>query len=122
MKQRVHGVVDVYGVRKPSYEALRVESSPLETFHVSGKPGELKVQMRTRAAAPAYALRGYVLRAVVHGFGDIPVERFETKLPDLAPGGQTSAIVKFTDTRPVQVRLDVLRPAGSSVHTVVWKP
>jgi beta-glucuronidase len=122
LKQRVHGVVDVYGARKPSFEALRVESSPLETFHVSGKPGELKVQLKTRTAAPAYALRGYVLRAVVYGFGDIPVERFETKLPDLAPGGQTSAIVKFTDTRPVQVRLDVLRPAGSSVHTVVWKP
>jgi beta-glucuronidase len=122
MKQRVHGVVDMYGARKPSFEALRVESSPLETFHVSGKPGELKVQLKTRTAAPAYALRGYVLRAVVYGFGDIPVERFETKLPDLMPGGQTSAIVKFTDTRPVQVRLDVLRPAGSSVHTVVWKP
>jgi beta-glucuronidase len=122
LKQRVHGVVDVYGVRKPSFEALRVESSPLETFHVSGKPGELKVQLKTRTAAPAYALRGYALRAVVYGFGDIPVERFETKLPDLMPGGQTSAIVKFTDTRPVQVRLDVLRPAGSSVHTVVWKP
>jgi beta-glucuronidase len=122
MQQRVHGVVDVYGARKPSYEALRTESSPLEAFDVSGKPGELRVQLKTRTAAPAYALRGYVLRAVVHGFGDIPVERFETKLPDLAPGGQTSAIVKFTDTRPVQVRLDVLRPAGSSVHTVVWKP
>jgi hypothetical protein len=78
--------------------------------------------LKTRTAAPAYALRGYALRAVVYGFGDIPVERFETKLPDLAPGGQVSTIVKFTDTRPVQVRLDVLRPAGSSVHTVVWKP
>jgi beta-glucuronidase len=122
MKQRVHGVVDVYGARKPSFEALRVESSPLETFHVSGKPGELKVQLKTRTAPPAYALRGYALRTVVYGFGDIPVERLETKLPDLMPGGQTSAMVKFTDSRPVQVRLDVLRPAGSSVHTVVWKP
>jgi beta-glucuronidase len=122
MQQRVHGVVDVYGARKPSYEALRTESSPLEAFDVSGKPGELRVQLKTRTAAPAYALRGYTLRTVVYGFGDIPVERFETKLPDLGPGGQTSATIKFTEARPVQVRLDVLRPTGSSVHTAVWKP
>ena len=32
LKQRVHGVVDVFGVRKPSFEALREESSPVESF------------------------------------------------------------------------------------------
>jgi beta-glucuronidase len=122
MKQRVHGVVDLYGERKPSYDVLRAESSPLETFDVSGNPAELKVQLKTRTAAPAYALRGYILRTVVYGFGDIPVERFETELPEIEPGGQTTAVIKPTETRPVQVRLAVLRPTGSSVHTVVWKP
>ena len=92
MKQRVHGVVDVYGARKPSYAVLRAESSPLDTFSVSGNPAQLTVQLKTRTAAPAYALRGYLLRTVVYGFGDIPVERFETKLPDLEPGGQASAV------------------------------
>jgi beta-glucuronidase len=122
MQQRVHGVVDVYGARKPSYDVLRVESSPLESFTVSGRPGELKVQLKTRTTAPAYALRGYTLRTVVYGFGDIPVERIETRLPDIEPGGQTLATVAFTETRPVRVKLDVLRPTGSSVHTAIWKP
>jgi beta-glucuronidase len=122
MKQRVHGVVDVYGARKPSYEVLRSESSPLEVLDVSGGPAELRVQLKTRTAVPAYALRGYILRTVVYGFGDIPVERFETKLPDLAPGEQTTAIIKPTEARPVQVRLDVLRPTGTSAHTAIWKP
>lgn len=122
MKQRVHGVVDLYGERKTSYGVLRAESSPLETVEVTGTPVELKVQIKTRITAPAYALRGYTLRTVVYGFGDIPVERFETKLPDMEPGGQAVAAIKPTETRPVRVKLDVLRPSGSSVHTVVWKP
>jgi beta-glucuronidase len=122
MQQRVHGVVDLYGERKPSYEVLRVESSPLEAFNVSGKPGELKVQLKTRTAAPAYTLRDYILRTVVYGFGDIPVERVETRLPDIEPGGQTSATVAFKEALPVRVKLDVLRPTGSSVHTAIWRP
>jgi hypothetical protein len=76
----------------------------------------------TRNSRPAYALRGYVLRTVVYGFGHIPVERFDTKLADIEPGEQATAIIKPAEVRPVDVRLDVLRPAGSSVHTVIWKP
>ena len=32
LKQRVHGVVDLYGNRKPSFEALRQEASPIESL------------------------------------------------------------------------------------------
>ena len=122
LQQRVHGVVDVYGARKPSYEVLRAESSPLESFHVSGKAGELMVQFTTRTAAPAYALHGYTVRAVVYGLGDIPVERIETRLPELEPGDQTSVTVTFSEPQPVQVKLDLLRPTGTSAHTAIWKP
>ncbi|MGD0496987.1 MAG: glycoside hydrolase family 2 TIM barrel-domain containing protein [Bryobacteraceae bacterium] len=122
MKQRVHGVVDVYGARKPSYEALRAEASPLKAFDVSGKPGELRVQLETRGAAPAYALRGYKLRTVTYGYGNIPVERIETSLPAMEPGERTSVTIKFTEAHPIQVRLDVLRPTGFSAHTAIWKP
>jgi beta-glucuronidase len=122
LQQRVHGVVDVYGARKPSYDVLRAESSPLESFQVSGKAGELKVQFTARTAAPAYTLRGYTLRALVYGFGDIPVERIETRLPELEPGDQTSVTVTFTEPHPEQVKLDLLRPTGTSAHTAIWKP
>ncbi len=122
MKQRVHGVADVYGARKPSYEALRAESSPIESLEAAGKIGELQVRLLTRVTVPAYAVKGYKLRALVYGFGHIPVERFETVLPDLEPGEQTSLTVKFTENKPVRVTLDVLRPEGSSARTLVWKP
>lgn len=122
MKQRVHGVVDVYGQRKPSYEQLRAESSPVESLDAEGILGALNVRLKTRASGPAYALRGYKLRAVVYGFGNIPVERIEAALPDLVPGDQTSLTVRFTEAMPVRVAIDLLRPMGSSARTVVWKP
>jgi beta-glucuronidase len=122
LQQRVHGVVDVYGAQKPSYQVLRTESSPLESFSVNGRTGELKVQFRARTAAPAYALRGYVLRSVIYGLGDIPVERVETSLPELKPGDETSVTVTFTEPRPVRVKFDLLRPTGYSAHSVTWKP
>ena len=122
LRQRVHGVVDVYGERKPSWAELRRESSPLDVFDVSGKPGELKVQLTARRAVPAYTLHGYKLRTLVYGQGAIPVERVETNLPDLAPGGQASLQVTFSEAKPVQVKLDVLRPTGFSVQTAFWKP
>jgi beta-glucuronidase len=122
MQQRVHGVVDLYGARKPSYETLRAEASPLEAFEVSGTPAALVIRLKTRTAPPAYALRGYVLRGVAYGYGDIPVERVETELADLVPGGEASAVLKFTEARPLQINVDVLRPMGASVSTAVWKP
>ncbi len=122
LKQRVHGVVDVYGERKPSYDDLRRESSPLQTLAVDGNPGELTVRLTSRSTVPSYTLRGYKLRALVYGYGNIPVERIETSLPDLAPGSEHSVMVKFAETRPVEVKLDVLRPTQFSAHTVVWKP
>jgi beta-glucuronidase len=120
MQQRVHGVVDVYGNRKPSWADLRREASPVEVFEVSGRLGELTIRLKTRAALPAYALRGYKLRAVVFGYGDIPLERVEVGLPDLATGVEHVETVKFTETRPVRVEMDLLRPTGFSAASGVW--
>jgi beta-galactosidase len=119
-KQRVHGVVDLYGARKPSYEQLRTESSPIQSLDVGGVPGTLNVTLRTRDAVPSYTLRGYKVRAIVYGYGGIPLERPEVALPDLGPGQQALVDVHFTEKAPVRVRIDVLRPTGSSALTRVW--
>ena len=100
MKQRVHGVVDVYGNRKPSYADLRRESSPLEHFEVSGRVGELSVSLKSRNSVPGYTLRGYKLRSVVFGPADIPLERIEVLVPELAPGAGHTAAVKFSEAAP----------------------
>jgi beta-glucuronidase len=114
LKQRVHGVVDLYGNRKASFEQLRRESSPIEVFTVERHSGKLAVRLKTRATVPAYTLSGYKLRAVVFGYGEIPVERIEFPLPDLKPGQETSAEIAFHEPKPVRITLDVLRPSGTS--------
>lgn len=122
MKQRVHGVVDVYGARKPSYDALRRESSPVKSVEVKGRPGALKVTVQTQETIPSYTLTGYKLRAVVYGFGEIPVERYELPLPDLRPGARATLDVAFQEKSPLRVLFDVLRPAGHSAFNHNWRP
>ncbi len=46
MKQRVHGVVDLFGGRKPSFAALRAESSSVDWMAVQGHPEDMKVTVR----------------------------------------------------------------------------
>ena len=122
MKQRVHGVVDLYGARKLSYGVLRNESSPIESVSVDGQPKELKITVRTRKRLPAYTLRGYKLRGVLYGSGEIPVELRETELPELPPGQDATLRIAFAETSPLHIQFDVLRPTGFSVYSHQWKP
>ena len=117
LKQRVHGVVDVYGKRKPSFEVLRGESSPIESLTAALDGNALKIAGRVRDTVPAYTLRGYVLEAVVYGQGDIAVERQRFLLPDLQPGAaiEHSFAVAAHDMREVHV--EIRRPTGFSSRT-----
>ena len=64
LRQRVHGVVDVWGNHKPSYELLREESSPIAELRIEGPPTAFRVTVQTRphvlpirCAATACAVR-----------------------------------------------------------------
>lgn len=117
-KQRVHGVVDLYGARKPSWDALRRESSPIASVTLSA-PNEAGIAVRD--TVPSWTLRQYRLRAVVYGDGDIPLERLEIALPDLPPGTNIKVPLKLSTRSPARVRVDVLRPRGISVYTSEWR-
>jgi beta-glucuronidase len=123
MKQRIHGVVDLLGERKPSYLVLRDESSPIESLNCSGKPGSFTLTLRTRNSTPAYKLAGYKLRGILHGFANIPLERHEAALPVMTPGQLVSAALQFKETEgATRVVFDVVRPTGFSVITSEWVP
>jgi beta-glucuronidase len=122
MKQRVHGVVDLYGARKASYEVLRTESSPVESIAVDGAPKDFKLTVRTRRHVPAHTLRGYKLRGIYYGYGDIPVERKEVELPELAAGQEATLSMAFAEAMPLRIQFDVLRPTGFSAYSREWKP
>jgi beta-glucuronidase len=123
LKQNVHGVVDLCGAQKASYDVLRRESSPVESLTVENRLNTFKLRLRTRHDVPAFTLRGYRLRGTFYGQGDVPVERHEVELPDIAAGNETTADLTFSHASiPVRVKFDVLRPIGFSAFSRNWKP
>jgi beta-galactosidase len=127
LQQRVHGVVDLYGAQKPSYELLRRESSPIESLIVQHQRNKFQVLIhvliKVRRDLPAYTLRGYKLRGLFFGAGNIPIERQEVNIPDAAPGSETTLELVFTQPEPpVHVQIDVLRPTSFSAYSLNWKP
>lgn len=122
MKQRIHGVVDLFGDRKPSYSILRDESSPIESLNCSGNPSSFTVTVRTRDSIPAYKLTGYKLRGVLYGFANIPLECREASLPVLTPGQLVSIPLQFKERGATRVEFDAVRPTGFSAITSVWMP
>ncbi|KUP25164.1 glycoside hydrolase family 2 [Paenibacillus sp. DMB5] len=93
LRQRVHGSVDLYNRMKPSYAALREESSPLV---LAGEPvwkdGGLELTLECRNDIPSYAVRGYSLTATLPG-GEV----IRQQLPDLAPGEVQTVHVELPD-------------------------
>jgi len=123
MQQRVHGVVDVYGAQKPSYELLRRESTPIESLTVGNKLNTFQVLIRTRRDVPMYALRNYKLRAVFYGQGNIPVAQQEVELQEVAPGNEAKVELVFTQSEtPTRVTFEMLRPTHFPAFSLDWKP
>jgi beta-glucuronidase len=120
LKQRVHGVVDLLGARKPSFEVLRQESSPVEKLEVRAANARRSIVVRTRKEIPAYTLRGYRLRWTIYGDAGIPVEQGEAALPDLKPGDATEIPFEPKTARPCRTVIDVVRPTGFSAATLYF--
>jgi len=123
LKQNVHGVVDICGAQKPSYEVLRRELSPVESLTVENHLNAFQLRLKTRHAVPMYSLRGYKLRGTFYREGDIPIERHEVELPEIAAGKETTVDLIFGQSDiPIRVTFDVLRPTGFSAYSSNWKP
>jgi beta-galactosidase len=123
LQQRVHGVVDLYGARKPSYELLCRESSPIASLTVEHQLNRFQVLIKMRHDLPMYTVTGYKLRGLFFGEGSIPVERQEVDVPDAAPGSAIKLELAFTQSAaPFHLQIDVLRPTSFSAYFMDWKP
>ncbi len=123
LKQRVHGVVDIFGRPKPSYEILRLETSPIESVSVENELNVFHLLIRVRRDMPMHTLRGYRLRGVLSGEGNIPVEQQEADIPATAPGGEVKIELKFGQSGvPPRVKFDVFRPRRFSAFSLEWEP
>lgn len=114
LKQRVHGVVDLYGARKPSFDVLRYESGPLSSLNTWMSGDELHMSLTTRREIPAYTLRGYTLRWVVYADQHIPLEEGSVPLPDLSPGTDFSLSRHLKTPQVEKITVGVYRPTGFS--------
>ncbi len=121
LRQRVHGVVDLYGARKPSFEALRLQASPIDSavLRKSGE-GRYEFEIRTREQLPGYVLRGYSLRWLAYGYDDLPMEGAKTELPELHPGSSQGYEASFSVSEIRRVVVDLMRPTGFSAITVEY--
>ena len=118
LRQRVHGVVDLYGARKPSFEALRLQASPVESavLRKSGE-GRYALELRTREQLPGHVLRGYSLRWLAFGYDDLPMEGALTELPEVHPGSSQGYVVTFSISEIRRVVVDLMRATGFSAIT-----
>jgi beta-glucuronidase len=114
-KQRVHGVVDLYANRKPSFNALRQQSSPIEQLKLNRSESGCTLSIETRKTLPSYTLRGYRVRWIVYGFDDLPMEGGFIELPDLHPGQQHTLSVQCKTELRRRIAVDISRPTGFSV-------
>lgn len=123
LQQRIHGVVDLYGERKPSYQTLRDEASPIESLTIEKQSNQFHLVLKTRNDLPSYTLRNYKVVGVFFGQGDIPVESQEKVISTLAPGATAEIDFVFSQTaQPLRVRFEVLRPTRFSAYTIDWRP
>jgi beta-glucuronidase len=123
LKQNVHGVVDLCGAQKGSYDVLRQELSPIESLTAENHLNAFHLRLKTRHDVPMYILRGYKLRGTFYGQGDIPIEQHEVKLPEIAAGNETTVDLIFSQSGvPLHVKFDILRPTGFSAYSHNWKP
>lgn len=112
LKQRVHGVVDLYGARKPSFDVLRHESGPVENLNSWLNEGALHITLKTRKQIPAYTLQKYTLHWIIYADQGIPLEEGNIVLPDLKPGDDFSYHSKIITPHPEKIVVKVLRPTG----------
>ena len=103
------------------FDELRKESSPVSKLETDFSNGQLKVSLRIRNSLPAYRLRGYRMRCIVHGYDNLPMESHEIKLDELAPGDEFQVDMPVVEKKPVQIKVDILRPTGFSACTGYWK-
>lgn len=123
LQQRVHGVVDVYGRRKESFEMLRRELSPVESLAIRYEAEKLQITVKNRDTIPAYTLKNYTLRVLLEGPGPTILERLESPLPTLLPGAAATIDLAPAYARtPIAIYADVLRPNGWSAFTETWRP
>ena len=127
-KQRVHGVTDLLGGRKLSWEMLRKEMSPVRSLRIEAPIEEDSIRVPVRLVTrtldrdmPAYTLRNYILIWTVTNSLEQPVQAGKWTLPELPPGSSYERELCFA--APLEIRrihAEIFRPTGYPVLDAEW--
>ncbi|MFC2124803.1 glycoside hydrolase family 2 protein [Bacteroidota bacterium] len=110
LRQRVHGIVDLEGNKKPSYQIVQERLSPIENLVVEVRNNKVYIRGQNRNGIPSYSLRGYYIEIEDHS----GVKTGETiNLPDLEPGDPFNAVIN--DSGMDIGRVLIKRPNGYNV-------
>lgn len=109
LKQRVHGIYDVYGHPKPSMKVLREMSSPVEVQNVhQWKKGKLNVLIYGSIGLPQHTVNGYKLYISDKTDNYTGTKAYE--IPQLKPGQQI--YLEIDDPFNGGGIITVVRPTG----------
>ena len=117
LKQRVHGVVDLFANRKPSFNALIRQSSPIEHLVLEPVVGGFEVEMTTRSTLPAYTLKDYQMQWIVYGYDDLPMEGGRLHLATAKAGSSQKLHIPIQTKSEGRIVVQVLRPTGFAAAT-----
>jgi beta-galactosidase len=123
-RQRVHGIVDLLNRPKPSWQALREESSPIKSITITAQePNNFNIDILTRSLKndlPAYTLRDYVLIWRALDSHNLPIQSGHKTISELKPGTNFKESIKVSGRTVTQIKAEVFRPTGYSVLDAQW--
>ena len=95
LRQRVHGIVDLEGNKKPSYQVVQERLSPIENLMIEDRGNKIHIRGNNRNGIPSYSLRGYYIETE----DQTGVKIGETIIvPDLEPGDPFNAVISEPGT------------------------
>lgn len=108
LKARIHGIVDLYLGKKPSYYVYKQLTAPVEILNVQKvNDTQVRVKLRNKNSLPSYTLREF--KIIWKNTAGKPVERI---LPVLKPGDELT--LELEDIQP-RFAFEIIAPTGYHV-------
>lgn len=115
-RQRIHGVVDLHLNPKPSWEYLKMISSPLEFIKKTQTSNHVTITLRNKSTLPSYTVKNYTIEVTGIESDQTLISR---QLETLAPGDLAN--IEIPGIKAGRYKLSVFRPTGFHVidHEIV---
>lgn len=109
LKQRVHGIYDMYGIPKPSMKVLREQSSPVEVHSLNNlKKGKLTLSIFGSVGLPQHIVKGYKVYLSDRADNYTSTKAYE--LPTIKPGEKIN--FEVDDLYNGKGIITIVRPTG----------